>query len=94
MLQSKKDYYYSEAEELFLWDYLVLDEASMIDLVLIERLLEKTHPQTQLVLVGDSLQLHPIEVGYFFFDLCQALQSPKLKARPFFYIPLQKGYRF
>ena len=49
----------------------------MIDLVLIERLLEKTHPQTQLVLVGDSLQLHPIEVGYFFFDLCQALQSPK-----------------
>ena len=66
----------------------------MIDLVLIERLLEKTHPQTQLVLVGDSLQLHPIEVGYFFFDLCQALQSPKLKARPFFYIPLQKGYRF
>ena len=94
VLQSKKDYYYSEAEELFLWDYLVLDEASMIDLVLIERLLEKTHPRTQLVLVGDSLQLHPIEVGYFFFDLCQALQSPKLKARPFFYIPLQKGYRF
>ena len=54
------------------------------------KLLAKTHPQTKLVLVGDSLQLHPIEVGYFFFDLCQALK----KVQPFFFILLQKGYRF
>ena len=90
MLQSKQEYYYNEAEELFLWDYLVLDEASMIDLSLMKQLLAKTHLQAQLVLVGDSLQLHPIEVGYFFFDLCQTLQ----KIRPFFFIPLQKGFRF
>ncbi len=94
MLQSKHDYYYSEEEDLFLWDYLVLDETSMIDLALIGRLLSKTHPHSKVVLVGDHLQLHPIEVGYFFFDLCQALQSPKIKIRPFFFIPLQKGYRF
>ena len=90
MLNSKHNYYYNETEDLFLWDYLVLDEASMVDLVLMGKLLAKTHPQTKLVLVGDSLQLHPIEVGYFFFDLCQALK----KVQPFFFILLQKGYRF
>ena len=74
MLQSKQEYYYNEAEELFLWDYLVLDEASMIDLSLMKQLLAKTHLQAQLVLVGIG-QLHPIEVGYFFFDLCQTKQK-------------------
>ena len=90
VLHSKHNYYYNEAEDLFLWDYLVLDEASMVDLVLMGKLLAKTHAQTKLVLVGDSFQLHPIEAGYFFFDLCQALK----KIQPFFFILLQKGYRF
>ena len=39
MLNSKHNYYYNETEDLFLWDYLVLDEASMVDLVLMGKLL-------------------------------------------------------
>ena len=47
----------------------------------------KLHAQTKLVLV--SFQLHPIEASYFFFDL------PSIKKNPtFFFILLQKGYRF
>ena len=51
MLNSKHNYYYNETEDLFLWDYLVLDEASMVDLVLMGKLLAKTHPQTKVLVV-------------------------------------------
>ena len=90
MLFNKVSYYYDAAKECFLWDYLIIDEASMIDLELMELLLKQTSEKTKLTLVGDNLQLNPIEAGYFFFDICTSMQ----KHKPFFYISLQENYRF
>ena len=58
----------------------------------------KNNPRTQLVLVGDSLQLHPIEVGYFFFGsvtmllcLLSKFLYPKKKFPTGKTIPIEKG---
>jgi len=56
---------------------LVVDEASMIDLALMARLLDALRPQTRLVLVGDCDQLAAVEAGAVFADLCA---SPALAA--------------
>lgn len=55
---------------------IVVDEASMLDILLAARLLKKARAHNcQLVLVGDADQLSPIGPGNFFKDL---LQSPRV----------------
>jgi len=51
-------------------DIVVVDEASMVDVVLMRRLLEALTPETQLVLVGDPDQLPSVEPGAVLADLC------------------------
>jgi exodeoxyribonuclease V alpha subunit len=51
---------------------LVVDEASMIDLVLMEALLAALSPHARLALVGDKDQLASVEAGFVFGDLCEA----------------------
>ena len=48
---------------------LVVDEASMVDLALLDRLLRALRPDTRLVLVGDAGQLPAIAAGSVFRDL-------------------------
>lgn len=50
---------------------VIVDEASMIDLRLMERLLSATAPQSQLVLLGDPQQLPSVEAGAVFQELTQ-----------------------
>ena len=51
-------------------DLLVLDEASMIDVVMMAALLEAVVPTTRLILLGDRNQLASVEAGSLFGDLC------------------------
>ncbi|NBC64821.1 MAG: exodeoxyribonuclease V subunit alpha [Bacteroidetes bacterium] len=52
------------------YDMVVIDEASMIDLSLIYRLLTHLRDDTMLVLLGDKDQLASVEAGSVFADLC------------------------
>lgn len=48
---------------------VILDECSMVDLLLMEQLLRALPPSTGLLLLGDKDQLAPVEVGGFLAEL-------------------------
>lgn len=54
------------------FDYVVVDEASMVDLPMMSHLLEALAPSTGLILLGDRDQLASVEVGSVLADLCDA----------------------
>ncbi|MDU0686166.1 AAA family ATPase [Pseudomonas aeruginosa] len=58
---------------------LVIDEASMLDLVTFYRLVEKLPDGCQLILVGDPYQLPPIGAGLVFHVLCDIALVPKVE---------------
>lgn len=60
------------AENPLACDVLVVDEASMIDLALMARLLAALPPQARLILLGDRDQLASVDAGAVFADLCTA----------------------
>lgn len=51
-------------------DWVVVDEASMLDIVLLSHLLRAVSPGTRLTFVGDADQLPPVGPGDPFRDLC------------------------
>lgn len=53
-------------------DVVVVDEASMVDLPMMAKILDAVHPEARLVLLGDSDQLRSIELGAVLGDLCRA----------------------
>lgn len=55
------------AEEL-----VIVDESSMVDLAMMDRLLRALRPETRLILLGDADQLPPIETGAVLRDLCRS----------------------
>jgi exodeoxyribonuclease V alpha subunit len=52
-------------------DLILLDEASMVDPVLLAAVLDAMQPQAHLVLVGDPHQLTSVESGCLLPDLCR-----------------------
>jgi exodeoxyribonuclease V alpha subunit len=57
---------------------VVVDEASMIDLGMMDRLVRAARPEARLVLLGDADQLPSIEAGAVFRDLCASLPTSRL----------------
>ncbi len=53
------------------YDVVVVDEASMVSLTMMSRLIEALRPSCRLILVGDPNQLSSIEVGAVLGDLVQ-----------------------
>ena len=51
-------------------DVVIIDEASMIDLALLSKLLEAVRPEARVILVGDKDQLASVEAGSAFRDIC------------------------
>jgi exodeoxyribonuclease V alpha subunit len=57
---------------------VIVDEASMIDLAMMDRLLRALPERGHVVLVGDADQLPSVEAGAVFRDLCAALDGVRL----------------
>lgn len=74
-------------------DVLIIDEASMIDLPLMARLLAAIPDQAKLILLGDKDQLSSVEAGSVFADICDQGQS---SANPLSesIVTLEKSFRF
>lgn len=51
-------------------DVVIVDEASMVDLALMSKLVDALSPDTRLILVGDRDQLASVEAGAVLADLC------------------------
>ncbi|MHA3023640.1 exodeoxyribonuclease V subunit alpha [Mycobacterium sp. BMJ-28] len=61
-------------------DVIVIDEASMVSLTMMARLLEAVRPQTRLLLVGDPDQLASVEAGAVLADLVDGLGANRVAA--------------
>ena len=57
---------------------VIVDEASMIDLAMMDRLFRALRDDARLVLFGDADQLPSVEAGTVFRDLCAALGAVRL----------------
>ncbi len=63
-------------------DVIVLDEASMVSLTMMARLLEALRPGTRLIVVGDPDQLTSVEAGAILADLAAGLDAQESNPRP------------
>ena len=67
-----KGFYFSEQNPLPA-DVVVVDEASMVDLVLMSRLVRAVPEGARLIILGDKDQLASVEAGAVFGDLCRGV---------------------
>lgn len=68
------------------YDVVVVDEASMVDLALMSKLVNSLRPGSRLLLLGDKNQLASVETGTVLGDMCSVLDKNRVE--------LQKSYRF
>ena len=67
-------------------DVVIIDEASMVDLQLMKRVVEAVPPHARLVILGDRVQLASVDAGAVLGDLCDGL--------PDSVVELRHSYRF
>lgn len=70
--QPQSIYFKHNAEKSLPYDWVIVDEASMIDLPLFTKLLDACKSTTRLLLLGDQDQLASVEAGSLLGDLCAA----------------------
>ena len=63
-------YFRYNSENLLPADVVVVDEASMVDLALMSKLLQALAPDARLLIVGDRDQLASVEAGSVLGDIC------------------------
>jgi len=66
-------YFHHNADKPLVYDLVVVDEASMVDLALMSKLLDALKPGARLILLGDKDQLASVESGAVLADLTEAL---------------------
>lgn len=79
-------YFRHHADNPLIHDLVVIDEASMVDLALMSKLVDALKPDARLILLGDKDQLASVESGAILNDLSQGL--PKNTSE------LKHSYRF
>lgn len=80
-----------DATQLLPFDVVVVDEASMVDLPLMSKLVAAVPPNARLILIGDPDQLPAVEAGDVLGALCDAATSgTALGAQR---VHLTRGYR-
>jgi len=79
-------YFRHNAKQPLVYDLVVVDEASMVDLALMSKLVDALKPGARLILLGDKDQLASVESGVVLADLTTALPQQTLE--------LQKSHRF
>ena len=70
-------------------DVIIVDEASMVDLTLLYRLLGSLDAGSRLILMGDPYQLASVQPGAVFADACEAF-----RAHPSTTLELRAPFRF
>ncbi len=88
---------YSPGRDLFLHNennplaelLVIVDESSMIDLAMMDRLLRALQPEARLILLGDADQLPSIEAGAVLRDICRSKKAEELNR----VTVLSKSYR-
>lgn len=75
-------------------DVVIIDEASMIDILTMDALLSALSPDTELVLVGDHLQLASIEAGDVLGAIVRAAESATGGMPAEMLTVLTKNFRF
>ena len=79
-------YFRHDANKPLVYDLVVVDEASMVDLALMSKLLDALKPGSRLILLGDKDQLASVESGAVLADLTLALPKQTVE--------LKKSHRF
>ena len=74
-------YFRHDADKPLPYDLVVVDEASMIDLALMSKLLDALKPSARLILLGDKDQLASVESGAVLADLTGALPEHTLELK-------------
>ena len=75
-------------------DVLVVDEASMVDLPLMARLLDALRSDTRVILLGDRDQLASVEAGAVLSDICAGGSDTAVLADRPAIVHLTQSYRF
>lgn len=65
-------YFKHNDENTLSYDWVVVDEASMIDMPMFAKLLSACHSTTRILLLGDKDQLASVEAGSLLSDLCSS----------------------
>ena len=79
-------YFKHDASQPLVYDLVVVDESSMVDLALMSKLVDALKPGSRLVLLGDKDQLASVESGAVLADLSAALVDHTVE--------LKKSHRF
>lgn len=79
-------FFKQNASNPLLYDLVVIDEASMVDLALMDKLMSALRPGSRLILLGDKDQLASVESGTVLADMIAHLPENTVE--------LQTSYRF
>jgi exodeoxyribonuclease V alpha subunit len=75
-VRSSTEGFYHNADNPLHYDWVLVDEASMVDLPLMAHLMEALRPEAGLILIGDRNQLASVEAGSVLGDICDTGQAP------------------
>jgi exodeoxyribonuclease V alpha subunit len=84
--QPPSPYFQHHADKPLPYDVVVIDEASMVDLALMSKLVDALKAGARLILLGDKDQLASVESGAVLADLTSSLKHHTIE--------LQKSHRF
>lgn len=84
--QPPSPYFKHNATNPLVYDLIVIDEASMVDLALMSKLVDALKPDSRLILLGDKDQLASVESGAVLANLTTSISEHTLE--------LKKSYRF
>ncbi len=70
-------YFRYDAKNPLPFEVVVIDEASMVDLALLSKLVQALPPRSKLILLGDKDQLASVEAGAVLGDICGDKKNPE-----------------